>query len=455
MDNINKSGRKNLKALLQNRSAVKNMHSTDVAKILSDIHRDYEDRFVNYLRNIPEDMIGEVIVQMPERDRLGIIEKLAANDLKNALESLETDDATDLLQEIESVDEAKAQVVMDKLSKQDREELKKLKEFDDEEAGAFMQTELFDVRLNERLKDAVSRLRKLKKEGELENIHQAYVVDGNGVFLCGIWLEDLITYDFERTFREIIEQYGRESFNGATVAEKDDIKEVIKTIEQYDLSVIPVLDQEGVLVGRITSDDIYDIIEEGHTEQLYNLAGVDDEAESEEQLVTIWKKRSIWLGLNLLTAILASLVIGLFEDTIQSYVALAILLPIVASMGGNAGMQSLTVVIRKLALGQIESDRKAEALRKESLVALFNGLSFAAIMGVVAYVWFWDAMLGVAIALAMLFTLIFAGLFGTLIPMMLKKAGVDPAVGSSVLLTTSTDIIGFFCFLGLATVILL
>jgi magnesium transporter len=210
-----------------------------------------------------------------------------------------------------------------------------------------------------------------------------------------------------------------------------------------------------MLLGRITSDDIYDIIEEEATEQIYNLAGVNDVAEQEESVWKIGKSRGVWLGLNLLTAIAASMVIGLFDATIQSIVALAVLMPIVASMGGNAGTQTLTVTVRQMALGDIEADEAKETIVKEVLVSLMNGAVYSVVMGMIAYVWFQMPMLGVVIAAAMLINLFSAGFFGAVIPLALKKFGVDPAIGSTVLLTTVTDVVGFFSFLGLATLILL
>ena len=224
--------------------------------------------------------------------------------------------------------------------------------------------------------------------------------------------------------------------------------------EQYDLSVLPVVDRQGHLVGRITSDDIYDVIEDRATGQIYNLAGVNDEVEQEEALFGVFKKRASWLFVNLITAILASIVIGMFDKTLAAFVPLAILMPIVASMGGNAGTQTLTVMVRKMALGDIDVLNAKQAVIKEVLVALLNGLIFSLLMGVVAYIWFDITMLGLVIALAMVFKLMIAGLFGAFIPLLLKRMNIDPAVGSTVLLTTATDVFGFLSFLGLATLIL-
>jgi magnesium transporter len=184
------------------------------------------------------------------------------------------------------------------------------------------------------------------------------------------------------------------------------------------------------------------------------MAGVDDETEEDKKIFSITKKRGIWLGVNLLTAILASLVIGLFGETIQKFVALAILMPIVASMGGNAGTQSLTIMVRQIALGDMSWHEAKDSIRQEIIVALLNGLLFAVLMGLIALLWFSDYRLGIVIALAMVINLLAAGLFGAVIPLALKKIGTDPAVASSVLLTTVTDVVGFFAFLGLAQAIL-
>jgi len=187
---------------------------------------------------------------------------------------------------------------------------------------------------------------------------------------------------------------------------------------------------------------------------MYNLAGVDDGAEEDDNIYQAGKTRGIWLGVNLITAILASLAIAFFEDTLQNLVALAILMPIVASMGGNAGTQSLTVVVRQLALGDISSKDAKRIIKKEVLISLGNGLIFAVIMGVIASLWFNIHLLGTVIALSMIINLLSAGFFGAVVPFVLKKLNVDPAIGSAVVLTTITDIVGFISFLGLATLIL-
>ena len=218
---------------------------------------------------------------------------------------------------------------------------------------------------------------------------------------------------------------------------------------------MPIISEKNVLLGRITSDDIYDIINEHATEQMYNLAGVDDEAEEDEDVLKAGRKRAYWLGINLLTAIAASLVIGLFESTINSMVALAVLMPIVASMGGNAGTQTLTVIVRQLALGEISKGDAFRSIKKEVLISLMNGFLFAIVAGFIAWVWFGIPLLGLVIGLSMIINLFMAGFFGAMIPLALKRLKIDPAIGSTVILTTITDVVGFFSFLGLAKIILL
>jgi magnesium transporter len=290
----------------------------------------------------------------------------------------------------------------------------------------------------------------MKESGEIENVHQVFIINDERRLIATIPLENVILFDFARTFREQLES---KEFRSVEVSSP--IEEVASMFEQYDLSVLPVVDRQGHLIGRITSDDIYDVIEDRATEQIYNLAGVNDEVEQEEDLLEVFKKRASWLLINLFTAILASIVIGMFDETLVAFVSLAILMPIVASMGGNAGTQTLTVMVRKMALGDIDVVNAKDAVIKEATVALLNGFIFAVLMGIVAYIWFDVPRLGLVIGLAMVFNLLIAGLFGAFIPLMLKRMNIDPAVGSSVLLTTATDVFGFLSFLGLASLILI
>lgn len=429
-----------------------NIHPSDIAYLLKKIRKkETKEAFLELLGKVPHDVLGDVLLELPEKIKDEAIEALSSEELADAIEHLESDDATDLLQDIDDLDEDKSEAVVACLDEEDRVDINKLRRYNEDQAGAWMQTELFDARLEESVQEAIDRLRRLKGEGKLENIYQLFLVDENNRLLAGISLEDLIIMDFSRRFKDILAE---EEYYFLSVEATVEIEEVAKMFEQYDLSVLPVLDWQGKLIGRITSDDIYDVIEEKATEQIFNLAGVNDDAEYEEKLFGVFKKRASWLGLNLITAILASIVIGLFDQTLAAFIPLAILMPIVASMGGNAGTQTLTVMVRQMALGDIDAENAKEAIKKEFLVALFNGMLFAIVIGFVAYFWFKIELLGFVIALAMIFNLLVAGLFGALIPLLLKRLNVDPAVGSTVLLTTATDVLGFFSFLGLASLIL-
>ena len=344
---------------------IEEFHPADISKTLKKIHKQDSELFCKTLKQIPDDLLGEVLLELPDNLKEDAYQALSIEQLTDALEELETDDMTDIIQEIEEFDEKKATDVFDNLEEENQQEINWLRRYEDDEAGAFMQTELFSATLGEKIGDAVKRLKKLKKSGELSNIHQVFVTDEDKTLKASIPLEDLIIFDFDMTFEEIIDD--ESEFKALSVEGDEDIKIVVKKFEEYNLSVIAVVGYKGRLIGRITSDDIIDVIEQSATDQIYQLAGVDDDYEHEKDLISTSKKRGIWLSINLVTAVLASVVIGLFEETIAQYVALAVLMPIVASMGGNAGTQTLTVMVRQLALGEIDFENSKDAIKKRYL----------------------------------------------------------------------------------------
>ena len=394
-------------------------------------------------------------IELPDHMLKDVIDTLPAEKIVEALEELESDDATDLLQYIEDIDEDKARELFNELDKENQNEILRLRSYDEDRAGAHMQTELFSAHLEEKLGSAVARLRQEKQEGKLENVSQLFIIDKNSVLQYAIPLEDLILFDFTKTLKQNIESTQIDHYKPHMANDMDLMQDVADMFQEYDLNVIAVTSSTGILLGRITYDDIHDYIQESATEQIYNLAGVDDESEEDDTLFKAGRGRAVWLGVNLLTALFSSSIIGLFDETIAAYVALAVLMPIVASMGGNTGTQALAVTVRRLALGEIEFKDAKSVLKREVTISLVNGLIFGAIMGVIAAVWFDKGMLGVVISLSMVTNLFFAGFFGTIIPLTLRRFNIDPAVGSAVILTTFTDAIGFFSFLGLAKWILL
>jgi magnesium transporter len=427
------------------------IHPSDIAKILKQLD---DNEFAAALKLVPKDLIGDVALALPDRYFDDVVENLSIDELSHAVAELESDDQVDFLQGLEDIDENIASQVFDTLDDDDKKEIIKLQTYNDNEAGAYMQLELFTAEKNETVHDVIRRFADLRKAKTIENIQNLFITSGDKKLLYAIGLDDLLIFDFNKTLIENIE-LSEESFEPKKAQDRENIRDVVHYFEEYDLSVMPIVNAYGILLGRITSDDIYDIINEHATEQMYHLAGLDDDAEEYDEIYKAGKKRASWLGINLFTAIFASLVIGLFADTMQSIIALAVLMPIVASMGGNAGTQSLTVVVRQLALGDISQGDAMRIIKKEVFISLMNGILFAVIMGIVAAIWFDMKMLGVVIALSMVINLFMAGLFGAAIPLFLKKMDVDPAIGSSVILTTVTDVVGFFSFLALAKYMLL
>ena len=445
--------KEHLEELISDPKHFEHKHASEIAKILKEIyHNEERDVFISYINSIPKEYLGEILLELPEYIKDDALEDLTAKELAEAVEELDSDDAADLLQDIEEVDESKTQEILEDLDDEDVKNIQKLRKYSEDEAGSLMQTELFSAKLDANIGRSIERLKRLKDDTGLDNIYHVFLEDDFGFLVGYMPLEDVITFDFNKTYRDYMEEKYKRVKSLQDTASIDDL---IKSFEDYNIIVLPIVDGDGKLIGRVTYDDIIDIIEERATDQIYKMAGVDEEVEDDRDVATITRKRAVWLGVNLVTAIAASLVIGLFDSTIQSYVALAVLMPIVASMGGNAGTQTLTVMVRQLALEEIKWNEAKDTIIREVLVSLLNGLIFAIVMGAIAYFWFGDIKLGVVMAAAMVINLLFAGLFGSVIPLTLKRLNIDPAVASSVLLTTVTDMVGFFAFLGLAKLILI
>ena len=427
------------------------LHPSEIANLLKDLSEKDLNKAIQF---IPKELIADVALELPDRYFEDVVESFTVQELAESVTELESDDQTDFMQELEEIDSQMAQEVFDELDSEDQADILQLKQYEEDTAGAYMQIEVYTAGLDRNVHDVIRDFAELRKNDELENINYLFVTDKDKKLRYGIGLDNLLVFNFNKTLKENIEE-SPEKFNPIAAIDNDDISDVVQRFQEYDLNSMPIVNEDGVLLGRITSDDIYDIINEQATDQMYHLAGVNDDAEEDEDILKAGKSRAIWLSINLLTAILASLVIGLFEETLQSIVALAILMPIVASMGGNAGTQSLTVVVRQLALGDIAKHDAFRTIRKEVTLSLINGLFFAIIMGIIAAVWFDERMLGVVIALSMIINLLSAGFIGSMVPLLLKRLDIDPAIGSTVILTTVTDVVGFFSFLGLATLILL
>jgi len=317
----------------------------------------------------------------------------------------------------------------------------------DDTAGGLMNIDTITIRPDVTL-DVVLKYLRLRKEMP-RNTDNIIVVDRYNHYLGTLPVTSLVCSDPEKTVAESMNK-NYVSINADALA-----GDVVNIFEDRDLVSAPVIDKNNILLGRITIDDVVDVIREESESTVLHMAGLTDEEDIFAPIISSTRRRAIWLGLNLVTALIASGVISLFQDTIEQVVALAVLMPIVASMGGIAGSQTLTLVIRGIALGNISSANSKSLLIKEVTVGVLNSLLWATVIGILSSYWFNNYLIGIVIGIAMIANLAFAALSGVLIPIILKKAGIDPALGGTVILTTITDVIGFFSFLALGTIFLL
>ena len=393
---------------------------------------------------IPPNVMGEILVKLHVEVAASLIKVTDRKDLIKATENLESDDMVDLLH---ALPEPLLSQVFESIAVAERNRLESALSYDDNTAGGIMSLDVLTVRADVSL-DVV--LRYLRKRGNMpEATDSLMVVDRNNHFQGLIAISSLLTKDGHLKVSDVMDT----NING--IPYQMPTSEVALLFEQRNMLSAPVLSESGRLLGRITIDDVIGIIrdEEGHS--LMSRVGLDEEQDMFAPVASSAKRRAVWLGINLFTAFLAAWVIDLFEDTIDQIVALAVLMPIVASMGGIAGSQTLTLVIRGLALKQISSANASRLMLKEMSVGVVNGALWAVIVAFIAGIWFQSISLGLLLGSAMIINLICAAFAGTTIPLLLEKMGIDPALAGGVLLTTVTDVVGFMAFLGLATIFLL
>lgn len=387
-----------------------------------------------------KDLEGEVLQYLGDEAQAEILSRMEASEVLAITESLETDDMADILQQLPERVMKELLKIMDR---ENRERVEQVLSFPEDTAGGLMNTDTVTIRPDI---TAETVLRYLRRHKEIpETTDTLFVVSRKGSYIGVLPLTRLLTTDPDVLVREIMN-----TDVDAIPADMPD-EEVARLFEQLDLISAPVTNEEGQLLGRITIDDVVDVIREDADHSLMSMAGLDEDEDTFAPIMKTTRRRAVWLGINLITAFIASAVIGLFEETIDKVVALAVLMPIVASMGGIAGSQTLTLVIRGQALGHVERSNIGWLFNRELVVGLLNGLLWALVVAAVAVVWFQDMTVGVIIALAIVINLIAGAMAGTILPMILKSLGIDPALAGSVLLTTITDVIGFFAFLGLAT----
>lgn len=385
----------------------------------------------------------EVISELEDSLRAEVVDLLPRSVLRQAVRDLETDDVVDI---VEDLAEAKTSEVLDALEDVDRIAVEQSLQYPEETAGRLMQRELVMAPSHFTVGMVIDHLRVAKDLPD--KFYDVVMVDPRLQPVGKVPLSSLMSHDRSTPITAIAD----EDFMAIPVEQSQE--DVAYAFNQYNLVSAPVVNSENRLVGVITIDDAMEVLEEEAEEDIMRLAGLGDEALT-DSIAETTKQRFPWLAVNLATSILASLVIAQFAETIETLVALAILMPIVASMGGNAGTQTLTVAVRAIATKDLTSANAWRVIRREVAVGFLNGCLFAIIMGVVGALWFSEPMLGVVIGLAMIGNLLVAGLAGIFIPISLEKLGIDPALASGAFVTTVTDIVGFFAFLGLAAVLLL
>ncbi len=416
------------------------LHGADIADILEQISPSEREALLTLWGR---EIDGEVLSELEEGVRDEVMRDLPDDLLAEAVRDLETDDVVYL---VEDLDEPQQEKLLEKLDDADRVAVEQALAYGEDTAGRLMQREMVVAPAHWTVGDVIDYMR--QAEHLPASFYDVIVVDPMMHPVGEVRLAAIMGAAREVPISELMEKDFR------TIPVDQDVEDVAYAFNQYHMVSAPVVDREGRLVGVITIDDAMEVLEDEVEEDMNRLAGVGDEDLTDKVWRTT-KARFPWLAVNLATSILASIVIAQFTDVIEAIVALAVLLPIVASMGGNAATQTLTVAVRAIATRDLTPSNALRIVLRETLVGLANGLVFAVIIGIVGVVWFGDVMLGVVLGLAMVGNLLVAGMAGILVPITLDKLGADPALASGVFVTTVTDIVGFFAFLGLAALMLL
>ena len=415
---------------------VDDLHQSELGDVLEALHSEQRRALVELLGS---DFDFSALTEVDEAIRLDIVDNLPNAQIAQAVQELDSDDAVYILEDLEKEDQDE---ILSQLPFTERIRLRRALDYPEETAGRRMQTEFVAVPPFWTIGQTIDYMREDKNLPE--RFSQIFVIDPSFKLLGAIDLDQIL-----RTKRAVkVEEVMHETLHA--IPATMDQEEAAREFEQYNLLSAAVVDENGRLVGVLTIDDVVDVIQEEAEEDLLRMGGVGDEELSDTVLATS-RSRVPWLLVNLVTAFLAASVIGLFDRTIEHIVALAVLMPIVAGMGGNAGSQTMTVTVRALATKDLDIYNAARIIRRELGVGFINGVVFAVLIGMVAGFWFRDANLGGIIAAAMIINMFAAALAGILIPLVLDRFKIDPAVASAVFVTTVTDCVGFFAFLGLAT----
>tara|TARA_B110000091_G_scaffold27004_1_gene26625 strand:- start:426 stop:1781 length:1356 start_codon:yes stop_codon:yes gene_type:complete len=416
---------------------IKELHPGEIARLLEAIQP--KDRTVIW-PGIEISMQGEVLKEVNEDVQSQLIGEMSVEDLVKATEKLDTDDLADI---VPNLPESAVHSLLLTLDFKHRERLNKILSYPEDSAGGLMNTDFISVRPDVTIR-AVIRYLRLLKEMPVDT-DQIFIVDRDFNYLGSLLITTLLTEEPEKIVTSLINNDASKPINAET-----DEAEVALMFEQRNLISAPIIDENNQLVGRITIDDVVDVIRDQAEHSVMSMVGLDEDEDVFAPIFQSSKRRSVWLGVNLITAFIAVYFIGLFEATLQQKIALAILMPVVASMGGIAGTQTLIIVTRGIATGRVTSANIKTLINKEVAVSGLNGIIWSIVIGLITYYWFSDLLLSLVIALAIITNLLVAAFSGAFLPLALTKLKIDPALAGGVILTTITDVIGFVAFLGLA-----
>ena len=414
-------------------------HAADVAAALRDLPVAQQ---VTVFRLLSREQAGAVLSELDDRPLLELARALDEVEISGILDRMQPDDAAQVLDELPEEQQEK---VLDLMKEEKSEDVQELLEYGEKTAGRIMSPDVLAVHEADTVGQAIDHVRKAPTA---ESAHYLYVVDDHEHLVGALALRRLITTDPATPVGLLCQG------EVISVLPETDQEEVAKLVAKYDLVAVPVVNRDHRLLGVITVDDVIDVIREEATEDIQRMAGAAGDETVFDTARTVLPKRLLWRFVNLGTAILAASVIGLFEGSIQALATLAVFMPIVASMGGIGTTQTATVVVRGLALGDMTSAHLWRVLKKEALLGLITGLANAVVMGAIAYLWKGQALLAVIIGVALVLNMLVAAAVGVVVPLLLKTFRVDPAIASSVIITTFTDVCGFFSFLGLATLLI-
>ncbi|MBN2397092.1 MAG: magnesium transporter [Deltaproteobacteria bacterium] len=416
------------------------LHPADIADLIDNLA---EQEKIHLFSLLEVEKASDVITELSDVSREQILEDISDKKLAEIIDEMDSDDAADVIAELP---EDQARAILAEIEPDESQDLKNLLKYEEDTAGGIMQSELVSVPSDSTINDALKAV--IQASEEIENVYNVFVVDKDNTLIGTIPLQRLITAKRTSPATESVDK------DIPSVQTDVDQEEVARMFEKYDLVSLPVVDTGNHLLGRITIDDIVDVMEEESSEDIYRIAGLDEDDTVFNEPMESVKRRLPWLYLNLVTALASALVIGFFEDTIRMVIALAVFMPVVAAIGGNAGSQTLTLIVRGLALGEVTFDNAKKALYKQIVVGVVNGMAVGIVIGIIAFLWKGMPVLGVVLGLAMIINVFVGTLIGTLVPLSLKWIKADPALGSHIFVTAFTDAFGFLSFLGLATIFL-